>query len=562
MGISLKPEHLQRYKDIARLFIKYGRGDLVKDSGIEVVGDEEVRTTEPGGDPRAEEFAADLEKLGPTFIKLGQLLSTRAELIPMSYLESLSRLQDNVEPFPYEEVEKIVSSELGVRISKAFSEFDVEPLAAASIGQVHTAKLRDGRPVVVKVQRPNIREQVAKDLEALEDVAEFLDSRTAAGEKYNFTKILADFRKSLIKELDYNTEAQNLVAMRRHLKDFERIVVPEPILDYTTSRVLTMERVRGTKITSLTPLTRMELDGGVLAEELFRAYLEQVLVNGFFHADPHPGNVFLTEDKKIALLDLGMVARISPRLQEHLLKLLLAISEGRGDEAADICELIGEPKLFFDRGEFERRITSLVAENQGASMEKIQVGRLILKITNISGETGIRVPQEMTMLGKTLLNLDEVGRALDPSFDPNASVRRNSTELMNQRIKKSLSPGNFFTSMLELKEMAEKMPARINQVLDLAANNELKVKVNAFDEVYLMEAFQKLANRITTGVILSGAIVGASMLARVETAHRTFGYPTLAIVLFLAAVIGSGVLLFNIFFSDEPIEKKSATRRK
>src|SRR3954453_23113042 len=198
MGISLKPQHLNRYRQIAWLFVKYGRSDLVKGSGLEGTLAAEQRVT-PKEAAKADELAADLERLGPTFVKLGQPLSTRVELLPQAYLDALSRLQDKVEPFAFDEVEKLVTSELGVRMSKAFSDFDIKPTASASLGQVHLARLRDGRPVAVKVQRPAIREALVEDLDALDDIAEFLDNRTEIGRKYEFTGMLTELRKSLFR---------------------------------------------------------------------------------------------------------------------------------------------------------------------------------------------------------------------------------------------------------------------------------------------------------------------------------------------------------------------------
>ncbi|HKP92733.1 MAG TPA: AarF/UbiB family protein [Chthoniobacterales bacterium] len=550
MAISLKPQHLNRYRQIAWLFMKYGRSDLVKESGLEGTLAAEQRVT-PKEAAKAGELADDLEKLGPTFVKLGQLLSTRVELLPQAYLEALARLQDKVEAFSFGEVEKIVESELGVRMSKAFSDFEATPMAAASLGQVHKARLRDGRQVAVKVQRPGIRDAMFEDLDAIDEIAEFLDNHTASGKRYGFCQMLDEFRKSLVRELDYRQEANNLTTIGQNLASFERIVVPEPIADYSSSRVLTMEYVYGKKVTDLSPLARMEFDGAGLAEELFRAYLQQILVDGFFHADPHPGNVFLTEDYRIALIDLGMVGRIMPALQEQLLQLLLAISEGRGDDAANIAIKVGEQREDFTEKEFTRRISEIVAQQQGATVAQMQVGRLVLEVTQASGENGIRVPPELTMLGKTLLNLDQVGRAIEPSFDPNASIRRNAAQIMQQRLMKSLSPGNLFSGVLELKDLVQRLPARLNKIIDAIANNELKVSVDAIDEKTLVVGFQKVANRITVGLIIAALIVGAAMLMRVETSFRIWGYPGLAILLFLFAAGAGVILLINILFYDK-----------
>ncbi len=550
MGISLKPQHLNRYRQIAWLLAKYGRSDLVKTSGLEETLQAEERVT-PKEAAKADELAADLEKLGPTFVKLGQLLSTRVELMPQAYLEALARLQDKVAPFGSDEVEKIVSTDLGVRMSKAFSDFEIVPIASASLGQVHLAHLRDGRAVAVKVQRPGIREAMVEDLEALEDIAQFLDEHTDMGKRYEFVNLLEQFRKSLLRELDYRQEAHNLTAFHEQLRKFQRLIVPLPIADYCTARVLTMEYVPGIKITEVSPLARMDFDGSGLAEELFRAYLEQILVHGFFHADPHPGNVFLTDDHRIALLDLGMVGRLMPRLQEDLMQLLLAISEGHGDEAAQVAIKIGEKKDDFKEQPFVRRISEIVALQKNATVAEMQVGRTVLEVTQAAAENGVRVPPELTMLGKTLLNLDQVGRALDPEFDPNASIQRNAAEIMRSRLVKSLSPGNLFSGMLEIKDLLQRLPARVNKFLDALSNNEFKVTVDAIDEKKLMIGFQKVANRITVGLIVASLIIGAALLMRVDTTFRIWGYPGLAIIFFLAAAAAGVVLLINILFYDK-----------
>ena len=551
MALSLKTEHLKRYKDIAHLFVKYGRSDLLKGAGLEHELDGQAAAAPSDMEPRARALADDLEQLGPTFIKLGQLLSTRPDLLPVPFIEALSRLQDKVEPFPFSDVEAIVAAELGVRVSKLFREIEREPLAAASLGQVHRAWLRDGRPVAVKVQRPGIQERIQADLEAIEDIAAAVDKRTELGRRYQFVGMLDEFRKSLIRELDYRQEARNLTLLRANLAEFDRIVVPAAIDDYTTSRVLTTEYVRGQKITSINPVVRTELDGAVLAEQLFRAYLKQILIDGLVHADPHPGNVFLTDDDRIALLDLGMVARFNPSMQEKLLQLLLAVSEGRSDEAATLALSIGEVREdHFDEAAFRRKVADLVAETHGASLERIQVGRTILMVGRMSADSGIHVPSELTMLGKTLLNLDQVGRTLDPDFDPNASIRRNAAELTTERVRRSLSPGNFMASLMELRDFAQRLPARVNRLLDTLASNRLKVNVDAIDEKLLMEGFQKVANRITTGLVLAALIVGAAMLTQVPSTVRILGYPAIAIIFFLVAATGGIIVLTDIFLHD------------
>lgn len=556
MVVSLKPERLKRYKDVAMLLIKYGRSDLISVAGLEgsVLPDEIAAESEIAP---AEDLAKDLEKLGPTFIKLGQVLSTRADLLPGPYLETLERLQDHIEPFPYEDVERIVSGELGVRISKAFADFDPVPLAAASLAQVHRAQMRNGRDVVVKVQRPDIRDTIVADLEALGEIAHFLDLHTELGKRYEFDNMLVNLRKSLLRELDFTIEAKNLHTIGENLTEFENIVIPEPVDDFTTTRVLTMEYIAGKKITALNPLRLLEIDRSLLADELFHAYLKQFLIDGLFHADPHPGNVFLTEDNRIALLDLGMVGRVTGTFQDNLLRLLLAISEGRGETAADAAIRMGEPKEGFDRPAFERRIAALVTDESDAVLSRNNAAKVTLDITRIAADCWFRLPPEFTMFAKALLNLDRVVYTLDPNFDPNIIIRERANEILQRNILKSVAPNNLLSGVVELKEFAEKLPTRVNRILDAAGNNELRFKVDAIDEKVVLEGLQKVANRITLGLVVAALIVGAAMLMRVETSFRIFGYPGLAMIFFLLAAAAGLVLMFSILFYDEKRRKKN-----
>ncbi len=554
MTLSLKPERLKRYKDVVALFVKYGRSDLVSNASASLM---QIKTDQKAlaATPKAEELADDLEQLGPTFIKLGQLLSTRSDLMPQPYLDALTRLQDQIAPFPYEEVERIITSELGGRISKLFMHFEVEPMGAASLAQVHRAMMREGREVVVKVQRPGVREVIVEDLEALEEVAQFIDDHTEIGKRYEFTYMLADLRRSLLHELDFQREAGNLKRMRRALVEFEHIVIPEPVDDYTTSLVLTMDYIEGKKITDVSPLRLMELDSSALAEEIFRAYLKQILVDGFFHADPHPGNVFLTNENRVALLDLGMVGHIAGNFRDHLLRMLLAISEGRGDEVAQVATRMGEAKPNFDKADFERRVAKLVAQNADVNLENINAGKIVLEIQRIAADCWFRLPSEFTMIAKAIMNLDRVVYVLDPTFDPNAIIRDEATNILTRQVMQSVEPGSLLSRAVEVKEFFERLPTRVNRILDAIGNNELKIGVDAIDERVLLDGFQKIANRITLGLVLAALIVGAALMMRVETSFKILGYPGFPAIFFLLAALGALFLVVNIMFSDEKPKK-------
>jgi predicted unusual protein kinase regulating ubiquinone biosynthesis (AarF/ABC1/UbiB family) len=549
VNLSLRPEHLKRYKDFALLLWKYGRRDLVTRAGLDELMPQEPVDEDIGRIPEAQELARDVEKLGPTYIKLAQLLSTRPDIIPPAYADALTRLQDQVEPFPFAEAEKILEADLGVRLSKVFERIDAKPVAAASLSQVHYAVLRDGRSVALKVQRPGIREQVLDDLEALGEVAAFLEEHTEFGHRFGVTLLFQEFRKSMLRELDFRQEALHLVTIASNLKEIPEIVIPQPLMSFTSSRVLAMEFIPGTKVTALSPLARLELDGERLADALFRAYLKQMLRDGLFHADPHPGNVFLV-DGRIALIDLGMVARLRPALQDRLLQLLLAVSDNRPDDAVKVLVLIAEQREGADQAGFRRAVAEIIGQHQQVQLARPQVGRAVLMLLKVAAEHGIQLPPELAMVGKTLLNLDEIGLTLAPRFDTNAAVRRHAAAITQEQMTRDLSLGTFFSTAVELKNFVQHLPGRVNRILDRLADNDFQVKVDAIDEARLMEGMQKVANRIATGLVLAALIVGAALLMRVETSFRLFGYPALAIILFLAAAIGGVGLIITILVTD------------
>jgi predicted unusual protein kinase regulating ubiquinone biosynthesis (AarF/ABC1/UbiB family) len=314
-----------------------------------------------------------------------------------------------------------------------------------------------------------------------------------------------------------------------------------------------MEHIRGKKITSLSPLSFIDFNGTELAEQLFRAYLQMILVDGFFHADPHPGNVFITQHHHIALIDLGMVGYIPPEHENDLLQLLLAISEGAGNRAAEFTIRLGERKPGFDEARFTREVSDLVARHKRASVKEIDTGRVVLEITRISGQANFRLPSSFTMVAKTLLSLDQVVHILDPEFDPKESIRRHAIEILEQRLKREVTPSALLHAVVEAKNLFEKLPGRINRFLDALAQNEIKIEVDAIDEKLLLEAFHKIANRITLGLVTASLIVGAALLMRVETPFKIFGYPGLAMIFFMiAACMGIGIIISIVFYDRTP----------
>ncbi len=551
MSLRPKAKHAPQYRALATLLVKHGRGDLIRNTGLDAgLPDDELGAGDPDA---AASLADDLEAMGPTYVKLGQMLSTRVDLISPAYVEALSRLQDSVEPFAFEEVERIVSSELGVRLSTIFPTFDPTPLAAASLGQVHRATLRDGRDVVVKVQRPDIREQIVEDMEVLREIATLLDSHTDFGHRFAIADLLEEFRRSLIDELDYRREAENLVTIAGIVADQPRLVVPEPYPDFTTSRVLTMEYVPGRKVTDIGPLGRLDLDGEALADELFGAYMRQVLVEGVFHADPHPGNVLLTEDGKLVLLDIGMIARVTPAHREKLLKLLLALADARPDEVVRAARTMGQDLPDYDSVRFERAVSRVVSRAATSSMADLELGAMVLNLIREAGECGLRMDPELTMLGKAILNLDQVATVLDPDFEPIEALRRHTAGLMKTSMKSS--PAAVLASMLEAKEFAEALPGRVNRAFDAIGEGHFELRIKAFDEAEFLRGLHKLANVIAAGLVLAAMILASAFLAR-DSGNGTTTQNRIAMVVFIVAIVIALTMLARILWQSHQLRSK------
>ena len=531
---------LARTARILRFLLKYRGAGVFTGLDLDFVNDGD--TAEISGRP--EEFVADLEALGPTFIKFGQALSTRPDLVPPAYLAALERTQDHVAPVQIEQIRAVLEAELGVRPSHLYETFDDVPLGSASLAQVHRATLRDGRDVAVKVQRPGIRRLIHTDLDALATIASRADLATSVGRRVHFADWVHEFRKALLSELDYHSEAENLSRFRQHFRDYPELFVPAPLWDFSTRHVLTMELVTGHKVTELSGLFRTEHDVGDLAEALLRGYLDQVLVHGDIHADPHPGNLLVMEDGRLALFDLGMVVHVPPRQRDRLFRLLFAAVDGRGEEVAREAVGMGIRLEAFEEDRYQREVGQLVARYAAHPSASASESRLLFDIVRISTACGLRSPSELSLLGKTLAHLETVCRALDPRMDMKRVVDRHLDRVMGERLRQSLAPHRVASELMDLQTLTREAPRKLSDMLSLLADNRFQIRVTGLEESRLMENMQKIANRITTGLIVAALIIAAAMIMRIETAYRLFGYPALALVLFVvAAALGISIVV-------------------
>lgn len=547
MGIlpSRQTARLSRHGDVLRLIVRHARPGLIDQAGLEAEL-QDLESASGGGQEEAEEaarFADDLEGMGPTFVKLGQVLSTRADLLPQHYLEALSRLQDDVEPVPVAEIRRVIEEDLGIDVDDVFEAFDNEPLAAASVAQVHRARLGDGREVVVKVQRPGIAETVRKDLEVLADLARLVDATTEVGRRFAFVDFLESFRTSFVAELDFRTEADNLHIFADLLAERDHLDVPAPVDRLVTRRVLTMAYVEGRRVTELTPL----------------AYIDQILVKGLVHADPHPGNMLLTQDGRLVLLDLGMVARLGHRMRQHMLDLTLAIAEQRADQAVEVLEAAGTRLADYDRSTLEAHIAELLSRHAGSSVATLDTGSVMLQLSRACGSADLRPPAELAMVGKALLHLDEVTRCLDPDFVPNETIVDHTGALMRHQVSEGASSLRVARTALDSARMMENLPRHADRILGGLADGTLSIKVDAIDEDQLLRGIEKMATRLTVGLVLAAMIVGASLAMRVESSVELLGAPAIAVVFFVLAFIGGMVLLGHVLVTDR---KDRAQRRR
>ena len=546
---------LSRYARIGAFLLRYRKAGLF--NGLDLDAQEAALGAHvddiPPGQP--EQFVDDLEALGPTFIKVGQALSTRPDMVPAPYLAALERMQDDVAPVPVAEVRAIIEEELGVRIGTLFGSFDDQPLAAGSVAQVHAATLHDGREVVVKVQRPHIAQTLRQDLAILDQLAGAADRMTEMGRRYGFADWVHELRHSLGNEINFELEADNLRRFAVNLCDYPLLYVPQPIAAMSTTRVLTMDRVRGIKVTHIPPLRRIEHPLKRQARELLQAYLDQVFVHGLVHADPHPGNVLLMDDQRLALFDLGMVARLTPHNRQRLLKLLLGAIDGNGDQVSQLSQSMGTRLEDFQHEPYRHRVDQLVSSYIGRHDRSLSEGRLVLELARVGAASGLRPPAELGILGKTLLNLEAVTTALDAGLDTRRIVEEHLQQVLRRQALGSISPANLASEWMDVQELARHTPQHVAAILRTLAENRLRVRIDGLEESRMMESLQKIANRISTGLIIAALVIGASLTSRMQGRSIVFGLPLLpAIFIVIAGVLGLSLVL-SALRRDRKVER-------
>lgn len=510
---------LGRYREVVQILAHHGFGWLLAQLGLTrfvtpfpwgLFGRQH-----PPAPTQAEHLRLALEELGVTYIKLGQILSTRSDLLPPDYVTELERLQDAVPPEPAEVIENQIERELGSPPADLFDEFNPEPVGSASIGQVHSARLRSGEEVVIKVQRPGVEALVDEDLAILRDLARAASGRTVWGRIYDLPALVDEFAAILRGELDYLLEGQNADRFRRNFQGDRRLRVPGIYWDYTTRRVLTMERLEGIKINDLPALEAAGIDRPRLAARAARTTLKMILEHGFFHADPHPGNFVVMEGEVIGLLDYGMVGRLDEATRDGLLFLLLAISNQDLDRVVDQLMTLGVTGSTLQLERLRHDLGHLLSLYWGIPLKEIDVGRILEEALDITRRHRLQVPTSLVLLTKTMAMDEGLARNLDPEFSAAEVLRPYVVQLVSERYLPQHWGKRLLPTLLDLSQLAVTLPRRTERLLTRVERGNLSINMHVQDTEHVLSVLNSMSSRLVLGILASGFAVAIALLIQI-----------------------------------------------
>ena len=492
-----------------------------------------------------------LEELGPTFIKLGQILSTRPDILPQSYISELEKLQDTAPTLPIEKVYAVIEAEFGAPAYKVFPEFGPTPLAAASLAQVHRAKLSDGTSVIVKVQRPGIEEQIETDIEIIYKRVQFVEHHWERARTYGLTELVDEFAAILREELDYTREARNTDRLREVLSRHKRVKVPLVYWQYTTKRVLTLEMLEGTKITEVGNKQGPGPDPTDLAKRLASLFVEQILVDGFFHADPHPGNILVTSDGTIQLVDCGQVGRMDPETKAGIVRMLIAFEQQDVRALADEILFLG----IADEEVDVRRLTSdldrVLRAYYGMPARAINIGQLLKLVLGVSAKHRVRLPANFAVLGKVLASIDGICRRLDPNVNFTEIARGYVGKAVRKEIVFEGSIAELYRALVATRGLLVSLPEQLSRLMRKAVEGHLRIefKHEGLDEV--TESLRASSNRIAIALIVAAIIVGSSLIVATSGGPMPgwLGIPSLGLLGYVLASVFGVWLIVSIIRS-------------
>ena len=546
---------MRRYRQILGILLKYGFGDVVdvmRKDLISRFGDKIIPLFGKHVDSsmsRAERLRYAAEELGPTFVKLAQILSMRPDLVPPDVASELQKLQDEVSPFSYEEVRNIIKEELKQELETVFSHIDEQPLAAASIAQVHRATLHDGRRVVIKVQRPDIQDVIDIDLEILSDLAKVLKRYSLNAVVSDPVAVIAEFDRSIHRELDFLSEGRNIHRFGLMFADDPTVLIPSFYPELSSSRVMVMDFVDGIKASQLEVLEREGLDRTVIAERGAQWILKQVFQHGFFHADPHPGNIMVLEDNVIAPLDYGMVGSLDESTIEALGSVLAGIIHKDTNRILRAFDALGIIHDVANRIALRSDINGFVSQYYEVPLQELQVSGLLKELFEIFRAYQMTLPSNLSLMLKALVTVEGLGRLLHPDFDMVSEVRPYVKRILYRRY----DPRRRFRDLLnvfdDFSSLAEELPQGLRDTLRKINAGELNIQFEHRNLEKLTREFNQSSSRISSAVIIAALIIGSSLVMQVPVGPNFLGFPLLGVLGYLVASVLGLILLWNIFRS-------------
>jgi len=523
--MNYESNRIKRYREILAVFAKHGFGLLFRRvsprrDSVKGTGGAFHTGITPGGASKGKRLRLALEELGPAFVKLGQLLSVRRDMFPADLIEELGKLQDSVQPFPFSEAKALIEGEFNEKLVDIYQEFDEEPVAAASVAQVHRARLLSGKQVAVKVQRPQIEDIIRLDLDILKDMARWMDRHTKYGEFYDFSGMVADFENTILSELDFTKEGENADLFRQNFRKDEGVIVPRVRWIHTTKRVLTMEYIEGIKISDNDALDRAGIDRKLAAERLASSVCNQILRDGFFHADPHPGNIQVLPDNTIVFLDLGMVGRLSEARKSAAIDFFIGIVFRDSRMVVDAIADMGAMTADSNIKEFEKDIGALIEEYLTMPMNEIRLDEMVHRISQIIYANRIKTPHEFALVAKTLGVLQGLLEKLDPGTNALAVAEPIAEKLMYQSLSPQKTKGRIKKDLLEYRRLLSDFPGVIRHILRKTEDEDFAVPFEMKEADKIQNRMERISNRITFGmillavsVILAGALIGSGLSA-------------------------------------------------
>lgn len=544
MVLGKSRKHLHRYREIAGVLARHGWGWMLGRLGLsEHLGKHAELTPREHGPAHIREM---LEELGPTFVKLGQLLSTRPDIIPEQYINELSKLQDTAPTVPADAIRSVIEEEFSAPVSAVYAEFDYAPLAAASLGQVHRAVLADGTPVIVKVQRPNIVDVVETDIEILYKRAAFLEDHWARARTYGLSEIVDEFAMTIREELDYTREGHNTDRLREQMAGETGIRVPRIYWQFTTRRVLTLEEIQGEKVTDAAAHLSPE-EGKQLADRIASAFLKQVFIDGFFHSDPHPGNILITPTREVAFVDCGMVGRLDAENRAGAIRMLMAFEQRDIRVLADEILHLGITQTDVDVRVFTHDLSKVIRVYYDMPSRSVNMGQLLLRVLNVSAKHRIRLPVSFAVLGKVLAGLDSICSRLDPEFNFTEIARAYVGRAVRSELHAENLLNDFYRALAASRNFLFALPEQLDRLMRKAVEGTLRVefKHQNLDEIEATVA--RSANRIAIALIVAATIIGSSLIVSAgRGAARWFGLPTLGVIGYVVALVFGVWLIVSI----------------